>query len=349
MPADTRPKMSEATEICGRLFASAGWQDAWRQATAEVMLAEARLPVRTLDAASVTAPLYYVGDSALWRGYEDDADCRDILPGKVAYLSSLYAITSPVNRADPRVAGALLDLAIARSKQWGADVLLVTNLETPSIIQALIAHKTPAASVRLDATCRAALPARLDAFIEGVGKSARSDLRRRHRRADELGVQFHVRQQHEAVDALPQFLPLTEQAATQHGNAPLYDLDTFTHLLDVPGAMLLTAEVDHRVLAGSLSFLSGDCLVVWAAGVDYEALKTYNSYVFLLYETLQLAIRHGCTWMDFGRGTFEFKRRHGFTSTTLHTLAYNLSTDPNPEWVRRIDAMDTAIQPLIGA
>jgi len=341
------PGLDQEVASCGALFADPAWQDAWSSATVERIDAEQRLTAPDRTGGEIAVPLYRTADSALWRGYEDDAGCSDLLPSPVCYLSSLYAISNPVNRVDPARLAGLLDRAKEVAAGGQATVLVVPNLEDAVTLSELRHRHPPAAEVRLDATCRTSLPASVEEFVERLGKSARSDFRRRHRRAVESGVSFVVYPADVAAGRLPEFLALTEQAAREHGNAPLYDLATLTAMAAVPGAVLLTAQHDGELLAGSLSFVHGDCLVVWAAGIDYARLKDFHSYVFLLRETLEFAIGHDCRWMDFGRGTFEFKRRHGFGLTTLYTLCYDLGVD-RTGWIDDLAKMDEAIQPLLG-
>lgn len=332
---------------CGALFSDPSWLDAWSQATVERIHSERRFSQSDTSGKACAVAMYDVSESALWRGYEDDARMRDVLPPRVAYLSSLYAISSPINRLNDAAAVLLVDEAIEQARQWGCEILAVTNLESPSILTSLSRDRPPLVSVRLDATCRAHVPETSDEFLASLSKSARSDVRRRHRRAREQNVEFCQRWGQDAEQALPRFLKLTEMAASRHGNAPLYDLSTLTAVLAVPGSVLLTAELDGQMLAGSISFLRDRCLLIWSAGVDYLALKTHHPYVFLLYETIVLALNHGCRFIDFGRGTFEFKRRHGFMPTELHTLIYSISIRDSMRLEARLQEMNDRIRQFI--
>lgn len=341
--------MSEMIWACGAVFADADWRTAWRGATVETIVRDSVLTARDRTGAETGIPLYDIGDSALWRGYEHDAGMRDVLPMPVSSLSSLYAISSPINRLGAAEAIAVVDQALDHSERCGSRVLLVTNLEGGAALRELRVRRPPGAEVRLDATCRAPVPESVDEFVKSLSKSARSDVRRRHRRATEKGVEFVQRWGEHAASALAEFLMLTVQSADQHGNPPLYDLPTLRAIMTIPGAMLLTAEHDGKILAGSVSFVRGDCLLVWSAGVNYSTLHTHHSYVFLLRETVELAVRRGCRWMDFGRGTFEFKRRHGFSSNNLYTLAYPIGDGAGQDQlIRRVRDMDVRIAELLG-
>ncbi|WP_414941765.1 GNAT family N-acetyltransferase [Amycolatopsis sp. cmx-11-51] len=342
----TAPQPEAATtRSCGAVFADPAWRDAWRHATVEPALADRVLTGLDNHDDEVTGvPLYRLTGSALWRGYEDDAGMVDVLPGNVAFLSSVYAISNPLNRLTEPDAVRVLDEAFEQATDWGCPLLLATNLEPGPVLDHLRSVRQSPAEIRLDATCRAVLPGSEDEFMATLGRSARSDIRRRHRRAIEQGVTFHRRWGRDAHGKLAEFLALSEQSATEHGNPPLYDLETLQAIVEVPGAVLLTAEHDDKILAGSIAFLHDDCLLVWAAGVDYSALRVYHPYVFLLRETIALAMHLGCRELDLGRGTFEFKTRHGFTPTVLTTLAYPLgdtaadTLTPLHEMDRRITA-----------
>ncbi len=344
----TAPQPEAATtRSCGALFAAPEWHQAWQQATVEPILDDRVLTGRGHHDETTGVPLYRLTGSALWRGYEDDAGMADVLPRNVAFLSSVYAISSPLNRVAEPEAARILDEAVELATAWGCPLLLATNLEPGPALDHLRSARRPSAEVRLDATCRAVLPASEDEFMATLGRSARSDIRRRHRRAIEQGVTFHRRWGRDSCGKLAEFLALSEQSATEHGNPPLYDLETLHAIIEVPGAVLLTAEHDDRILAGSIAFLHDDCLLVWAAGVDYSALRTYHPYVFLLRETIALAMHLGCRTLDLGRGTFEFKTRHGFTPTVLTTLVYPLR-DSQAQTLAPLREMDRRTTVLLG-
>jgi len=335
---------------CGAVFNTSGWQQAWAQCTVESVCQRRLLTADGVDEADVRLPLYATADSALWRGYEDDAGMTDVLAGPITYASSLYAISSPINRCRNGQVVCLVDEALDQARAWQTTALAVTNVEPGSVLTQLRQQRPPDVVVRLDATCRRALPGCVEDFLAGLGKSARSELRRRSRRAEEQDVIFHERTGAAAAAILPSFCAVTAETAQRHGNKPLYDLHTLKSVLDVPGARLLTAEHGRDLLAGTLSVLHDGCLVVWAGGALESALHTHHSYIYLLGKTVHWAIDHGCCFMDFGRGTFDFKQRHGFHRTNLYTLYY--LTDPASQQgsrlAKQLAEVDARIHEFLG-
>jgi hypothetical protein len=89
-----------------------------------------------VDGAEVRVPLYATSDSALWRGYEDDAGMTDVLRGPITYASSLYAIFSPVNRCrpslghSPRLAIGFLALMMAQPLVYVALRAVLTQISS---------------------------------------------------------------------------------------------------------------------------------------------------------------------------------------------------------------------------
>jgi len=102
----------------------------------------------------------------------------------------------------------------------------------------------------------------------------------------------------------------------------MYDLPTFQALSDVPGATLLVAERNGHVLGGFLCFSHRERFYLWTAGIDYDALKEFGTYAFLMYESIDHAIRGGHRVLEAGRGNSRFKERHGFAAAELWTLVY---------------------------
>ncbi|MEU7631433.1 GNAT family N-acetyltransferase [Nocardia sp. NPDC049220] len=325
--SDSFGVVSDAAIACGALFGTRQWHEFMIRTTADDILDHCLFSFENTVGETSFVPLYLLSGSVYWRMGEVAANMTEnVLRYPVAVLSSLYSFSNPLNSCSSSE-GVLqvLDRALDAAEGWSAEALLVTNLEFGPALSVLRDKRPPDSEIRLDATCRARLPKSLDDYIGTLSKSGRSDMRRRHRRASEAGVKFVQRWGSDAIDYLPQFLALTEQVASNHDNPPVYDLATLEAATTVPGMVLLTAEADGRILAGSITFIHQDSCVVWSAGVHYPALNTHHPYVFLFAETVELAIALGCRWVDYGRRTYEFKRRHGLYFTDLHTFVYHTS------------------------
>jgi hypothetical protein len=304
---------------CGRVFADPAWQRAWTRGTTEALLEH-----RPVGPAGI--PLLRLGGSPFWRGYEVDAGGEHVLDFPAAFLSTLYAVSSPLNQLTPAEARLTVEEARGVAKDWGVPVLAVPNLEPGPVLTALTEDAD--ALVRLDATNRIELGPDLDSYLAGLGRSRRTDLRRRHRRATERGVTFHRRTGQDARARLEEYLGLTGDSAEKHDIPPLYDEATLRELTSVPGAELLTSEHESQLLAGILAFRAGDAVVFWSGGIRYSVLKEYHQYVFLLYEAIAALTAEGVRFLDFGRGNLDFKGQYGFHPTELLTTFHLLGDQP---------------------
>ncbi|MEV4799374.1 GNAT family N-acetyltransferase [Nonomuraea sp. NPDC049421] len=339
---------------CGRIFATGRWQDAWLAGGMEATVAHVRL-----RAGDVPVTLQLVTDSPLWRGYEGDADLPPVWEGPVAYLSTVYAVANPLNQV-PDASGTVAR-ALEIAGEWGAEALVVTNLEPGPALESL---PRPDALVRLDATCRVRLADGADGtggtggtngtggmggmggYLDGLATSHRGRLRRYHRRGARAGLTYHDRNLAEAGHVLAAFARLTRQSAERHGTPPLYSEAALRALLEVPGTRLLSADLDGRPAAGLLSFEWDGCLVLWAAGIDYALLKTHFPYYFLIYEAIAAAAERGCRWVDFGRGNLEFKQRLGFHPVDLWSPVYLLAR--RAAYAGRLAEMHRRISDFLG-
>ncbi|MFG1947226.1 GNAT family N-acetyltransferase [Nonomuraea sp. NPDC048826] len=333
--------------VCGRVFATEGWQDAW---VAGGMESPSR--VARLWAGGVPVMSQLVTHSPLWRGYEGDAGVPPVWEGPVAYLSSVYAVTSPLNQVPAGEAGSVVPGAVAgaveTAREWGAEALVVTNLEPGPALEALEALEAPDALVRLDATCRVRLTGGMDGYLGRLATAHRGRLRRYHRRGGEAGLTYHDRDVAAAGPVLSAFARLTRQSAERHGTPPLYSEAALRALLEVPGTRLLSADLDGRPAAGLLSFERDGCLVLWAAGIDYALLKTHFPYYFLIYEAVAAAAGRGCRWVDFGRGNLEFKQRLGFHAVDLWSPVYVLAPGRRARYAERLAEMHRGISDFLG-
>jgi hypothetical protein len=303
------------------VFACGNWLTAWERTTVEEVFARRYLELRQEIGSSTFVPLYLVGSSPFWQGYERDARVDPIWTGPVVFLPSLYTISGSLNSVGAQLAPLAVDLAIKQTIEWRAEALLVTNLEA-NVSMACADHRKPNARVRLDATCRLEMPDSIDDYFASLKKGVRSDLRRRVRRAKERGVTFRELNGAAAMPFLPRFLELATASAVQHDMPVFYDLQSLQVLTYGPGARLFVAERDSHLLAGIYAFERNGCLVLWAGGIDYSALREFSPYVFLIHEIVLLANARGWKWVDFGRSNFDFKSKFGFIPVDLWSHAY---------------------------
>jgi hypothetical protein len=317
-PAAAVPAAGPAGDPCGRVFATRSWAQAWERFTVEP-----GGPAEVVhDRDGIVCATRVLHRSPFWTGYEQDARMPPIWRGPFACLSSVYAVSNPLNQLPPGTAAQVVDAAVARFAGGEVEALLVTNLEPGPVLDAVRARRAPDALVRLDATNRLTLPAAMDEYLAALRKPIRTELRRLHRRATERGVRLRTSTGEQARGLMPEYVALTTASAQKHDITPLYDVPTLQALTEVPGMRLYSAERDGELLAGIIAFAHGPALMLWSGGIRYSALREYSPYLFLLHELISAAIGEGLSRLDFGRGNVTFKGRYGFTPTDLWTAVY---------------------------
>jgi len=344
----------DGAHACGAIFASPAWQQAWSEATVEPTLAQRLVSAgrvvtgEPLPQSISAVELRLLSESPFWRGYEQDAGVPELWTGLTAYLSTVYAISSPLNALPVTEASRIVDRSRQVGGDWGAEALIVPNIERRDLISHLVEHHKPDGLVRLDATCRLRLPNSMDEYLGALGKSVRTELRRGHRRAEERGVTFGQLQGEAAINLVEEYVELTTASAEKHNIPALYDVPTLRAVLRIPGARLLTAEREGHLLAGIVALSADATLVLWSGGIRYSALKDYHPYTFLLYETISASIGQGLNWVDFGRGNLDFKSRRGFIPTDLWTVIYLLNTDEPDRRRRQLADMHDRLTAFLG-
>jgi GNAT acetyltransferase-like protein len=307
---DTLPTAAE-TGAASSVFDTVAWQDAWALATVEKIAATHRYR---------GVPMYLVQHSPFWQGYETDAGVASVWSGAVLVVGSLYAFYGPVPECPDLGVGGVVDHARKLAAEWGARGVLVLNQPEESARE-WAAARAPDAQVRLDVAYHRLLGVGPDPILGQLHKHARTDWRRRWRRAAEKGVRL-VEDQAPLASQIDEVVALANGSAVRHGIAPLYDQDTVRAVLGLSGARLIRADWSGRTVAGFVAIEHDRRLYLWAGGIDYDVLAQVSVYLFLLYELLGAAGERGWRRMEFGRGNYAFKRRYGFTGVPLWSLWY---------------------------
>jgi CelD/BcsL family acetyltransferase involved in cellulose biosynthesis len=299
-------------------------------------------PERRVAGAPGTGPALVL-DSPFWNGYQLDAGIGDVWEeGPVGYLPSLYAVYGLTHRTARTAIEDTLDQAAKAVREHGATGLLVANLPRPCA-ERWSATRAPDARIRLDIAYACDARAGADGVLGALPRHERTEWRRRWRRAKERGVTMT-----EARDRLPDALRLANDSAVKHGIEPLYDATTFEAVARIPGADVICADLDGRTLAAFLAVEHDGVLYLWAGGIDYEALRTHSPYLFLLYEILSVAPERGWSRIEFGRGSYQFKRRYGFAGTELWSLYYATDAGAAAAHVPRLAVMHERLSAFMG-
>lgn len=325
------------TGAASSVFDTPAWQDAWALATVEKIAATHRYR---------GVPMYLVQHSPFWQGYETDAGMASVWAGPVLIVGSLYAFYGPVPEGSRVGVGDVVDRARALAGEWGASGILVVN-QPEEVAREWAVARPPDARVRLDVAYHRLLGLGPDPVLGQLDKHARTDWRRRWRRAAENGVRL-VEDQAPQSDQIDEVVALANSSAVRHGIAPLYDRHTVAAVLGVSGARLIRADWSGRTVAGFVAIEHDRRLYLWAGGIDYEVLAQVSPYLFLLYELLAAADDRGWRRMEFGRGNYVFKRRYGFTGVPLWSLWYEPRPGTTSEHGERLARLHERLTDFMG-
>jgi hypothetical protein len=330
------------------LFETPSWLAAWEKGQAERTLGRRYLLTGADPDGEDVLALYLTASTPFWTGYELDAGVGPLFSAPVIFAPSLYSFSPGPTRPTPvEVVRTCVDAVASQARAWEAEAFVIANLDA-STARSWSLAAPPTSCIRLDLTFSAGLPTTLQEFLTFLNGDERTEMRRRWRRATERGVVLAEHSGWEMAPRLLEFLALANDAAVRHGIPPLYDIATFEALAVVPGARLFTAERNGQLLSGFLSFEHNRCLYLWSGGICYEALREFSPYVFLLYEVLGWAIERGLQRIEFGRGSYEFKGRHGFRPTELWSLVYASRAVEEAKLRERLGEMHAGLSRYMG-
>lgn len=347
---DTAAKLPSVDDA-HTIFGTAEWLRAWEAASVEHVLERRYLCAVEGARTLFVLPLYLITYSPFWSGYGLDAGLGPVWDGPVVFAPSLYSFYCPVHTkllTTVRFA-PFIEEAVAQADRWEATAFVLTNL-TPQTFALLRPLRAPLAAIRLDATFVLLLPNTMSGYLSNLQRDERTDLRRRWRRATERGVSYVELEDEAMRSRLPAFVDLANESAVKHHIPPLYDLTTLNSLSYVQDARLALAVRDEEVLGGFMTFTStsSDTLYVWSGGIRYTAQREFSPYVFLLYEVVRSAIERGYRRLEFGRGNYDFKRRHGFVAVELWSLVYPCQRGNSDALGQRLTRMHRRLSAFMG-
>lgn len=303
----------------------AAWARGWQRVRTE-RVEQFRHLLLESGAVREHVPYYLVDGSPMWSGYEDDAGVPPVWRGPVVYSSTVYGEYGGAGGGTPEHLARAVDLGLAQTSRWGAGALVFTNLTT-EMVRRWLRVRPEGVPVQLDRAHTASLRGGEQAFLRGIRSKVRREFIRQWQRAGEAGLRLRVLPGREMLPELDAFTDLASAAAQRHGYNP-YGIDIFHHLVDVPGARLLVADLDGHMAGAFYCFRYGDRFYLATGGLDYDRVRELNTYAFLMYESMRHGIATGADVLDPGRGNFRYKERHGFTGTDLWALTYLTESDP---------------------
>jgi len=156
-----------------------------------------------------------------------------------------------------------------------------------------------------------------EAWLAGVDKKQRHEIRRKVRRAEESGrgIRWHLAEAGAGLDAeIEAFFQLMEDdpKKAQFLEGPMREQMRRTAHLAAEGGWLWLAflEADGKKAAAALNFDYDNKLWGYNSGVDRSFMDLSPGWVLLAY-TLRWAAEHGRREFDFMRGDEEYKYRFG--------------------------------------
>jgi len=154
-----------------------------------------------------------------------------------------------------------------------------------------------------------------EAWVQSLAPKVRQEVRRRRRRLDEAGAEFHEVGAEDRGPALDALLKLhAERWRDRGGSRALVPglramLDEAAREMLPDGRMrLLTITVEGRHVAATMVLGAGEEAVGWLGGFDPEWARSGVSMALIVL-AIEGAIRSGKTLFDLGPGDMDYKRR----------------------------------------
>ncbi len=173
------------------------------------------------------------------------------------------------------------------------------------------------------------LPKSWDAYLDGLDKKQRHEIRRKLRRAEggeETLTWYFVGSQHDLDEELDHFLTL--MAASQPAKAQFLAntanatfLRQIAHVTFDRGWLQLSFLMINGIrCAAYFNFDYGDAVQVYNSGLNPDLYSHLSTGIVLLAYNIRHAIESGHTYLDFLRGNEEYKYRMGGQDTRIFML-----------------------------
>lgn len=329
------------------LYDSAAWLRGWERIGVERRTRLGYVSAEPGPDGAPVLPLYEVTMSPFWHGYEAQVGLVGRFGSPVVFAGSPYSMYSKRGS----VPAALAAGAHATAMEWigtgAARVLVAPNLTAAGVADWVAAVGPPVGTVLLERTYSCEVSGGFADHLGRLAPKLRRDVERRLRRAGERGLRVRVVEGERAHALVPAAYPLTVDTSDKNDWPALFDLAALHGMLEVPGALLLAAEVGERLVGAFFGFRRGTEITFMCGGVDYHSLKDFSTYVALMYHGIQWAYENGMRQMEWGRDNYRFKERHGLTGTDLYALVY--AAEPDAELAGALAGMHRILSDYIEA
>ncbi|GLZ33858.1 hypothetical protein Lesp02_60460 [Lentzea sp. NBRC 105346] len=324
------------------LYDSDGWLRTWETNTIEQRTRLAYVS----DERGDVLPLYEITSSPFWHGYEVQCDLVGRFGKPIVFAGSTYSM---YGKRGP-VAHALVRGAYETAMEWigdgPADVLVVPNLTDEGVEDWLAVAGEPVGKVLLERTYSIGVHGTFrDHLWRNLPEKIRKDVERRLRRSSERGLTIRMVEGQEAHDLVRFAYPLTVDTSDKNDWPALFSEQSLNAMLDVPGAMLVAAEIGTELVGAFFAFRHGDEVTFMCGGVNYASLKEYSTYIALMYGCTRWAYENGMRRIEWGRDNYRFKEKHGLTGTDLWALVY--APSPRPDLAKALRGMHDVLSAYI--
>jgi len=300
---------------------------AWESAGPERILARHYLH---LEEPGQNIAFNLVASSPFFDRLAYEAGSELLWPAPALVAGTLYAEYGGAGGATAASAAATLAHGRVLAHDLGASALVIPNVPDDQVERWQQVRPADAAvftDLAFTADITAGLRGYADAF---ANRRTARDMLRQHRRGTEAGLRLVALRGSAMLPALADFTRLVRATAHKHRTpTPLYTTEMFPPLSQVPGAVLLAAVHQGRLVGGFLSFVHNDRLSLWTAGIDEERQRDLHTYTWLLCESVAYAADQDLRVLDAGRSNTAYKRRHGLTPRPLHTLVHTNGYQPD--------------------
>jgi Acetyltransferase (GNAT) domain len=301
---------------------------AWQHVRTEQIIDQRHLLLADPRSAPELVSYHLIGYSPYWQGWEKTADVGPVWDGPVVYSPSAYAAYGGAGLANFRTAYQAIHCGLGQAESWKARALVLPHL-APGPAQAATGVLTPDADIFTNyAYTTPVHPDGLSGHLsELANRSAARSLSRAYRRGCEAGLKLHVLRDRDLVRELPGFVTLARQFDAKHGTRT-YGADVIKALTATPGAVLLAAVHEKRMVGGFLAFAYRGRLYLSTPGIAYDQLAKLHTHEWLMGTAFEYAAAIGAHTLDGGRSNHRTKKRWGFNATELRTLVYLTRPDP---------------------
>jgi hypothetical protein len=324
------------------LYDSADWLRGWERIGIERRTRHAYV----CDGADVL-PLYETAMSPFWHGYELQCGLGGRFGSPIVFAGSPYSMYGKRGTVAP----SLVRGAHATAMDWiaggDAELLVVPNLTSEGVDSWLEAVGPPIGTVHLERTYSIDVRGSFKEHLHRLNNKIRRDVERRLRRGEERGLRVRIVRGEPAHGLVSQAFPLTVDTSDKNEWPALFDEDALHGMLDIPGSLLVAAEVGERLVGVFFGFERGDEVTFMCGGVDYHSLHEFSTYIALMYRSTQWACDSGKRRIEWGRDNYRFKERHGLESTELWAMVYGPVA--RPELATAINGMHATLHAYIEA